>query len=104
MNAQQLIRTAKALVAGDKGVLAIDEDAPTCNERFAKNGIPQNEETRRAYRELILTTPLLGESISGVILCDEIIRQRTKDGIPFINVIADAGIIAGITVDTGTSD
>jgi fructose-bisphosphate aldolase class I len=101
MNAQALRDTARALVAGDKGLLAMDESNPTCNKRFAKLGIPQTEEARRAYRELIVSTPGLGESISGVILYDETIRQRKKGGAPFIKVIADAGIIPGIKVDTG---
>jgi len=76
MNAQELIDTAKTLVANDKGLLAMDESNPTCNKRFAKLGIPQTEEARRAYRELIVTTQGLGESISGAILCDETIRQQ----------------------------
>lgn len=101
MNTQVLIDTARALVADDKGVLAMDESNPTCNKRFAKLGIPQTVGARRAYRELIITTPGLGESISGVILFDETIRQQKKDGTPFIKVITDAGIIPGIKVDTG---
>src|SRR5580692_10027133 len=101
MNAQALIDTARALVAGDRGLLAMDESNPTCNKRFAKLGIPQTEEARRAYRELIVTTPGLSESISGVILYDETIRQQKKDGTPFLKVIADAGIIPGIKVDAG---
>ncbi len=60
MNTQALIGTARALVAGDKGLLAMDESNPTCNKRFARLGIPQTEEARRAYRELIVTTPGLG--------------------------------------------
>ena len=78
MNAQELINTARTLVAGDKGLLAMDESNPTCNKRFARLGIPQTEEARRAYRELLVTTPGLGESISGAILYDETIRQQTK--------------------------
>jgi fructose-bisphosphate aldolase class I len=104
MNAQELIDTARALVAGDKGLLAMDESNPTCNKRFAKLGIPQTEEARRAYRELIVTTPGLGESISGAILYDETIRQQKKDGTPFVKAITDAGIIPGIKVDTGAKD
>jgi fructose-bisphosphate aldolase class I len=92
------------MVAEDKGLLAMDESNPTCNKRFAKLGIPQTEEARRAYRELILTTPCLGECISGVILYDETIRQQKKDGTPFVKVITDAGIIPGIKVDTGAKD
>ena len=101
MNTHELIETASALVAGDKGLLAMDESTPTCNNRFARLGIPQTEEARRAYRELIVTTPGLGESISGVILYDETIRQKKEDGTPFLKVITDAGIIPGIKVDTG---
>ncbi len=101
MNVQEIIDTARALIAGDKGLLAMDESNPTCNRRFARLGIPQTEEARRAYRELIVTTPGLGESISGVILYDETIRQKKKDGNPFLKVITDTGIIPGIKVDTG---
>ena len=104
MNRKQLIDTARTLVAGDKGLLAMDESNPTCNKRFAKLGIPQTVEARRAYRELIVTTPGLGECISGVILYDETIRQQKKDGTPFVKVITDAGIIPGIKVDTGAKD
>jgi len=104
MNAQKLIDTARALVAGDKGLLAMDESNPTCNKRFAKLGIPQTVEVRRAYRELIVTAPGLGESISGVILYDETIRQQKQDGTPFLKVLMDAGIIPGIKVDTGAKD
>ncbi|HAL17564.1 MAG TPA: fructose-bisphosphate aldolase class I [Anaerolineaceae bacterium] len=104
MNAQELINTTRTLVAGDKGLLAMDESNPTCNKRFARLGIPQTEEARRTYRELIVTTPGLCESISGVILYDETIRQAKKDGTPFIKVITDAGIIPGIKVDTGAKE
>ncbi|MEG5058572.1 fructose-bisphosphate aldolase class I [Microcoleus sp. A2-C5] len=104
MNVQKLIDTAKMLVANDKGLLAMDESNPTCNKRFAKLGIPQTEEYRRAYRELIVTTPSLGESISGVIFYDETIRQQTQAGTPLVQVITQAGIIPGIKVDTGAKD
>ena len=92
------------MVADDKGLLAIDESTPTCDKRFAALGIPQTVENRRAYRELIITTPGLGEFISSLILYDETIRQQDKDGTPFIQLIADEGIIPGIKVDTGTRD
>ena len=82
----------------------MDESTPTCNRRFAALGIPQTEEARRAYRELIVTTPGLRECVSGVILYDETIRQRKKDGTPFVKAIANAGIITGIKVDTGAKD
>ena len=104
MNAQALIDTARKLVADDKGLLAMDESNPTCNKRFAKLGIPQTVEARRAYRELIITTPGLGESISGVILYDETIRQQKKDGTPFLKVLGEGGIVPGIKVDTGAKD
>ncbi len=76
---------------------------PATND-LPKLGIPQTEESRRAYRELIVTTPNLGECISGAILYDETIRQQKKDGTPFIKVLIDAGIIPGIKVDTGAKD
>ena len=104
MNAQKLIDTARAMVADDKGLLAMDESNPTCNKRFAKLGIPQTENTRRAYRELIVTTPGLSASISGAILYDETIRQQKNDGTPFAKAITDAGIIPGIKGDTGAKD
>jgi fructose-bisphosphate aldolase class I len=104
MNAQKLIDTARALVAGDKGLLAMDESIPTCNKRFARLGIPQTEEARRAYREVIVTTPGLEECISGAILCDETIRQEKMDGTPFATAIADDGMIPGIKVDAGAKD
>src|SRR5580704_14929436 len=80
MNTQELIDTARILVDHDKGLLAMDESITTCNKRFAKLNIPQTEEARRTYRELIVTTPGLGECISGAILCDETIRQQKKMG------------------------
>jgi fructose-bisphosphate aldolase class I len=104
MMGQELIETANALVAGDKGLLAMDESNPTCNKRFAKLGIPQTEDVRRAYRELIVTTPGLGECVNGAILYDETIRQQKKDGTRFVNVLTKVGIIPGIKVDTGAKD
>jgi fructose-bisphosphate aldolase class I len=104
MKTQELIDTARAMVAGDKGLLAMDESTPTCDKRFAKLGIPLTVEARRAWRELLVTTPGLGESISGAILFDETIRQHKKDGTPFVKVLTDAGIIPGIKVDAGAKD
>lgn len=101
IDAPRLAATAAAMLADDKGLLAMDESIPTADKRFEKLGIPRTVEARRAYREMILTTPRLTESISGVILFDETIRQATKDGTPFIKVINDAGIIPGIKVDLG---
>ncbi len=101
VSALHLTDTAAALVADDKGLLAMDESTRTCDKRFAKLGIPQTEEARRAYRQLIVTTPGLGGSISGVILCDETIRQQRRDGTRFLKILAEAGIIPGIKVDAG---
>jgi fructose-bisphosphate aldolase class I len=98
---EMMLMTAKKLVADDKGLLAMDESHPTCNKRFAALGIPQTAEARRAYREMLATTPDLGDYISGAILFDETIRQQTKAGVPFVQVIATAGIIPGIKVDAG---
>ena len=99
-----LIDIARTMVGDGKGLLAMDESNPTCNKRFAKLDIPQTEEARRAWRELIVTTPGLGESISGAILYDETIRQQKKDGTPFVKVLTHAGIIPGIKVDIGAKD
>ncbi len=104
MNTEELIDTARTMVAGDKGLLAMDESTQTCNKRFARLGIPQTGETRRAYREMIVTTPGLGKCISGAILYDETIRQQMKDGSPFVKAITDAVIIPGIKVDTGAKE
>jgi fructose-bisphosphate aldolase class I len=101
MSAPSLTDTARALVAGSKGLLAMDESTPTCNSRFAPLKIPQTEEARRTYRDWIVSTPGLGEYISGAILYDETIRQRTNAGVPFAKAVADAGMIPGIKVDTG---
>lgn len=104
MDAQTLENTAKAMVAAGKGLLAMDESTGTCNKRFEKVGIPTTIEKRREYRELILTTPGLGEFVSGAILFDETIRQTAADGKPLIKVAIDAGIIPGIKLDTGAKD
>jgi len=104
MSRDALHAIAQAMVADDKGLLAIDESNRTCNRRFAAQGIPQTEEARRAWRELILTTPGLGQSISGVILYDETIRQSDHAGTSFLSIIAAAGIMPGIKVDIGLTD
>jgi fructose-bisphosphate aldolase class I len=104
MKTQGLRDTATMLFADSKGLLAMDESNPTCNKRFASLGIPQTEEARRAYREMIVTTPGLSEFIGGAILYDETIREQTHDGIPFVKVIEDAGIIPGIRVDLGAKE
>ncbi len=101
MQAQRLIDCAQALVADDRGLLAMDESTGTCDKRFARLGIPQTADARRAYRDMIATTPGLGESISGAILYDETIRQQTLAGVPFAQALEQAGIVPGIKVDAG---
>jgi fructose-bisphosphate aldolase class I len=102
MAASTLDSTVAALLAPGKGILAADESFPTIGKRFAALKIPSSEENRRVYRELLFTTPGLGEFISGVILFDETIRQRTKDGVALPELLAKQGIIPGIKVDKGT--
>jgi fructose-bisphosphate aldolase class I len=92
------------MVADGKGLIAIDESTGTCNKRFAQWGIPQTAEAHRKYRELIVNTPGLNESISGAILYDETIRQRKDDGTPFAKALAAIGIIPGIKVDLGAKE
>lgn len=104
MKKQELIKTANLLVVNDKGILAMDESSPTIKKRFEQYGIATTEENRRAYRELIITTPDLNKYISGVILFDETIRQQKKDDTPFMKIITDSKIIPGIKVDLGAKD
>ncbi len=102
MSIEQLEHTAQAMVAPGKGIIAIDESTGTIKKRFESVGVENNEENRRAYRELLLTAPGLGEHISGAILYDETLRQKTRDGVPFVEVMRKAGIIPGIKVDKST--
>ncbi|MEO6800961.1 MAG: class I fructose-bisphosphate aldolase [Rhodanobacter sp.] len=104
MTAQALVDTARRLVGDGKGLLAMDESNGTCDKRFADAGIPQTEEARRAWRELIVTAPGLRDSISGAILYDETIHQGMKDGTSFVTVLAETGIVPGIKVDTGAKE
>ena len=97
----ELIPTIHAMMAEGKGLLAMDESNATCHKRFAALGIPQTGEYRRAWRELIVRTPGLGEAISGAILFDETMRQKTRDGRPFVECLQKAGIVPGIKVDEG---
>ncbi len=102
MSIEQLAETALAMVAPGKGIIAIDESNATIKKRFDGVGIECTEENRRAYRELLLSTPKLSDYISGAILYDETIRQSTRDGVPFARLMADNGMIPGIKVDKGT--
>jgi fructose-bisphosphate aldolase class I len=101
MDVQQLQSTAQELVADGKGILAADESTGTIKKRFDSIGVESNEETRRAYRELLFTTEGAEEFISGVILYDETIRQSASDGTPFPELLESKGIIPGIKVDLG---
>jgi len=101
MSIDQLAETAQAMVAAGKGIIAIDESTATIKKRFDGVGIECTEDNRRAYREMLLTTPKLGDYISGAILYDETLRQSTKAGVPFTKVMMDAGILPGIKVDLG---
>src|ERR671932_919114 len=101
MSAQSLHETAKALVAGGKGILAADESDGTIKKRFDSIGLESTEDNRRAYREMLFTTDGVEEYISGVILFDETIRQTARDGTPFPKLLESKGIIPGIKVDKG---
>ena len=104
MNSSALVETAQAMVAEGKGILAIDESSGTIKKRFDSVKVESTEENRRLYRQMLLTTPGLGQHISGAILFDETIRQSTDDGTPFTKVMTDAGVIPGIKVDAGAHD
>ena len=101
MSIEQLEETAQAMVAAGKGIIAIDESNSTIKKRFDGVGIDCTEETRRAYREMLLTTPNLSDHISGAILYDETIRQSSRAGVPFTRIMLDNGILPGIKVDKG---
>ena len=104
MGVHELHETAKAIVADHKGILAADESTGTIKKRFDSIGVESTEESRRAYRQLLFTAPGMEESIGGVILYDETIRQSTDDGTSFAEVLASKGAIPGIKVDTGAQD
>ncbi len=102
MDKALLAQTAAAMVASGKGLLAADESAGTCAKRFAAANIPDSEEMRRTYREMLFTTPAMKSTISGVILHDETLRQKTSKGVPFADYLNSIGVIPGIKVDAGT--
>ena len=101
MTATELDTIARAMVAKDKGILAADESGGTIKKRFDKIKLESSEESRRAYRELLFTTPGASDYISAVIFYDETLRQKTRDGVPFPEYLTRNGIIPGIKVDTG---
>ncbi len=101
MPPRELESVARSLVGKGRGILAADESSPTIEKRFRSIDLPSTEGNRRAYRELLFTTPGASEFISGVILFDETIRQKAKDGTPFPEVLSQQGIIPGIKVDKG---
>jgi fructose-bisphosphate aldolase class I len=104
MDKALLSKTAAAMVARGKGVLAADESSGTCEKRFKSVGVECTEENRRTYRGLLFTTPGAEQYISGVILFDETLRQKTNDGVPFPAYLAGKGILPGIKVDKGAMD
>jgi fructose-bisphosphate aldolase class I len=101
MHTSELSATAHAMVAKHRGLLAADESTSTIGKRFATIKLESTEENRRLYREMLFTTPAVTESISGVILYDETLHQKTADGVPFPTYLSGLGMIPGIKVDTG---
>jgi fructose-bisphosphate aldolase class I len=104
MDKALLSKTAAAMVAKGKGVLAADESSGTCEKRFKSVNVESTEENRRAYRNLLFSTPGVEQFLSGVILFDETARQKANDGSPIPEYLAKKGIIPGIKVDKGTVD
>ena len=101
MNADTLIKTAQAMVEPGKGVLAADESTGTIKKRFDSINVESVEETRRAYRDMLFTTPGMEDFVSSVILFEETLYQKSSDGTPFSKLLADKGVIPGIKVDKG---
>ncbi len=101
MNIGELNATARALVAKNRGILAADESTSTIKKRFDTIKLESTEENRRAYREMLFTAPAAQAYISGVILYDETLRQKTKDGVPFPAYLSKFGMLPGIKVDLG---
>ena len=101
MDKAGLERVARAMVVKDKGILAADESSGTIKKRFDAIQLESAEEHRRSYRELLFTTPGIGQWISGVIFYDETLRQKTRDGMPFAAWLEKQGVLPGIKVDLG---
>ena len=104
MNLQTLENTAREMVGPGRGILAADESHGTIGKRFEAAGVESTEDSRRDYREMLFTTPGIGEFLSGVILFDETIRQTTSDGTPLTRILLDQGVMPGIKVDGSTVD
>ncbi|HJS49043.1 MAG TPA: class I fructose-bisphosphate aldolase [Gaiellaceae bacterium] len=104
MRAHELHETARAIVADHKGILAADESTGTIKKRFDSIGVESTEENRRFYRQILFTASGMEDSIGGVILYDETLRQSADDGTPFADVLASKGVIPGIKVDTGAHE
>ncbi len=102
MNTDELKSIAKAIVAKQKGVLAADESTPTIKKRFDSINVESTEENRRRYREILFTADGIEHNLGGVILFDETLRQSTRDGVPFPELLSSRGIVPGIKVDKGT--
>jgi len=100
----ELAKVAQAMVAPGRGILAADESTGTIGKRFQGIQVENNEEHRRAYRDMLFTAKALGEHISGVILYDETLRQKSADGTPFPVLLQRQGVIPGIKVDAGAKD
>src|SRR5450756_882042 len=103
MNLDELNKVAQAMVAPGRGILAADESSGTIKKRFDAIGVESTEDARRDYREMLFrSTEAMKSHISGVILYDETIWQKAKDGTPLVEIIKQSGAIPGITVDEGT--
>jgi fructose-bisphosphate aldolase, class I len=101
MSSNNLIEIAKAMVAPGKGILAADESTGTIERRFTSISVENTEENRRAYRDMLFTTKGIGAWMSGVILFDETLRQKSADGTPFVDLLNKCGALPGIKVDAG---
>src|SRR6266487_1717293 len=102
MNLTELNRIAEAMVAPGRGILAADESSGTIKKRFDAIGVENTEDNRRDYREMMFrTSEAMSKYVSGVILYDETIRQKAKDGTPLVKLITAAGAVPGIKVDAG---
>ena len=104
MSAHELAAVAQAMAGPGKGILAADESTGTIEKRFAGIKVENTEENRRAYRDMLFTAKGLSQSISGVILYDETLRQKSANGTPFVELLSKNGILPGIKVDTGAKD